>query len=91
MKDSILVGKEFGDLADMRASDPVLISQRIKRNSFSKAKRQEALVNRGQTMKKIDENYFNKHFASTPNNRATADSHNALDVPEEFKATTRDR
>ena len=41
-------------------------------------------------MKKIDENYFNKHFAATPNNRSSTDA-NALEVPEEFKATTRER
>ena len=64
-----MIRKEFGNLADERASDPVLISKalNIKRSvrmggteSVYGAKNGQMVAN------KIDDRYFSKHFAHTP-------------------------
>ena len=65
-KSKLDVGKEFGDLADIRASDPVTITQRLKKVDLQKT------AERGKTTadQRIDEDYFNKHFAHTPTAQA---------------------
>ena len=65
------MGREFGNLADMRASDPVTLAKVAK--NYNKNRRNTSYEENndpGQSRKsKIeikDENYFNRHFAHTP-------------------------
>ena len=52
-------------MADERISEPHLVMK------FKKQRRDTSNANmktleRGETLKKVDENYFNRHFAHTP-------------------------
>ena len=50
-------------MADERASEPHLVMK------FNKQRRDTSnskMVERSSTLKKVDENYFNRHFAHTP-------------------------
>ena len=51
-------------MADERASEPNLVfkANRQRRDTSSTAK----MAERSSTLKKVDENYFNRHFAHTP-------------------------
>ncbi len=60
------VGKEFGDLADTRASDPVTILPRFGAKKGAELPSQSADIAQRATTNKIVENYFNKNFAATP-------------------------
>ena len=63
------VGREFGNLADLRASDPVTIAAIVrnkkKQMSASMMVAEEAEENK-KNLKNVNENYFNRHFAHTP-------------------------
>ena len=54
----------------MRASDPVLVTNIVKGRK-SGLQEENQLLSRGPTMKKVDENYFGKHFAATPKAQIT--------------------
>lgn len=86
MKNPALISKEFGELADMRASQPNLLISTIKP---PKQGEQTRTLSRNETLKNIDQNYFNKHFAATPKVTATQMIDNEL-VPSTFKAVTRE-
>ena len=70
MKNPDKVSKEFGNLADLRASDPVTIAAIAKKNKQNlsasvliAAENEEA---RDKSLKNVNDNYFNRHFANTP-------------------------
>ena len=72
MKNPDKVSKEFGNLADLRASDPVTIAAIAKKNKKNlsasvliAAENEEA---RDKSLKNVNDNYFNRHFANTPQN-----------------------
>ena len=66
------MGKEFGNLADLRASDPVTLAKVAKnynknRRDTSYEESKNSSQNRTSKIEIKDENYFNRHFAHTPN------------------------
>jgi hypothetical protein len=82
MKNQALVGKEFGNLADLRASDPVTIAKaarnlKTRRNTGAE---DGGLTRQTSKIEVSNENYFNRHFAHTPT------AQNGLATLEEVKA-----
>ena len=64
------MGTEFGNLADLRASDPVTLAKVARVYNKARRNTSEEFKN-GATSRKSkieikDENYFTQHFAHTP-------------------------
>ena len=77
------MGKEFGNLADLGASDPVTIARAAR--AYNKTRRNTDMTqnvggNRKSKIEIQDENYFKSHFAHTPT------AQNGLTTLEEVKA-----
>ena len=79
-------GAEFGTLADIRASDPVKIAKR----PFNKKEKSKQDLKRRNTLRLLNENYFNRNFKTEVNKPADEESTNAvkkelLEVPDDFQ------
>ena len=65
-----LQSKEFGELVDVRQSDPVRVKNVLKNKKKDKSesmKRKERAVKRQSTLEKLNDNYFYKNFAANEN------------------------
>ena len=66
MKNPALVGKEFGNLADLRASDIKTIQSAARAYNNKVRRTTDIEAQRKSKIEIKDENYFNRHFAHTP-------------------------
>ena len=79
--------KEFGELVDVRASDPVRVKNLLhNKKKTESSKRKDRQMKRQSTLQKLNDNYFYKNFAANENEQIAEESAENSSSDEEDKA-----